>query len=168
MHSQGLARAPCTASKSWGAAQDHGGWACWLRAPPLLYPCSPRPGCKGADTSEGSGKNIDDTQTFKRYTKFFDKLRPISYTLKDNPAGNKLIGFGAQSVKQALLDSGLTGQDFDGYRHHGEDQYDSLCYTQFIPLNTYEIQQAKKRITDLETEILVLKETIDKLTAKLS
>jgi hypothetical protein len=120
------------------------------------------------DSSDERLKNIDTPQTFKKYSKFFDNLTPISYTLKNNPEGKKLIGFGAQSVRQALVDSGLTEKDFDGYRHHGDDQYDSLCYTQFIPLNTYEIQQAKKRIAELESEVLTLKTLLEEVKSKIT
>ena len=120
------------------------------------------------DSSDERLKNIDTPQTFKKYSKFFDNLTPISYTLKNNPEGKKLIGFGAQSVRQALIDSGLTEKDFDGYRHHGDDQYDSLCYTQFIPLNTYEIQQAKKRIAELESEVLKLKTLLEEIKSKIT
>lgn len=125
-------------------------------------------GTEGVDsTSDERLKNIDDIQVFNKYSGFFDKLTPISYTIKGNDSGSKMLGFGAQSVKQALLDSGLTEYDFDGYRYNGEDGYDSLCYDQFIPLNTWQIQKLKPRVSSLEQTILEYETRISNLENQL-
>ena len=79
-------------------------------------------------------------------------------------SGRFHIGFIAQDVEQAILDSGMTTQDFAGLVQHkdreeqiGEyaDQY-YLRYSEFIALNTFMIQKLTKRVEELEKKIAVL------------
>lgn len=90
-----------------------------------------------------------------RYDAFFDALRPISYTRKDSEERKICTGFGAQDVEAALLDCGLSADDFSGLvLPVGETGRYSLRYEQFIALCIRQIQQLKLRVTQLEEEPL--------------
>jgi len=109
---------------------------------------------------------IDD-----RYIDFFDKIDPVVYKYK--VGHRKHLGFGAQSVERALLDSGLTTEDFAGVlidedvtigegerlspdgKTHFNKLY-SMRYEEFIALNTLMIKQ-------LRAENKALTERIKKL-----
>jgi len=123
-----------------------------------------------AITSDETLKNLyvmDD-----KYVNFFNKLNPVAYVYK--VGHRKHIGFGAQSVEKALLDSGLTTEDFagllidenvdigdderispDGKTHF--DKLYSLRYEEFIALNTMMIQKLQSRIKDLEGQLMEIK-----------
>ena len=113
----------------------------------------------------------EDLGTLDTYDGFFDALEPISYkyTARTNADGESIggtsgrrhIGFGAQTVLQALEDNGLSDMDFAGYVDMSKDDENTdelaLRYSEFIALNTYQIQQLKTRVKELE-------ETISNLT----
>ena len=104
--------------------------------------------------------------------------------MKTGNSGRFHIGFKAQQVEQALLDNGLTTQDFSGFVKmvylpdkdneemckvyeeagikEGEDEY-GLIYTEFTALNTYEIQKLKKKVQEQQQEIDELKELVKQL-----
>jgi hypothetical protein len=110
--------------------------------------------------------NIDN-----RYVDFFDKLNPVVYKYK---VGHRMhLGFGAQSVEKALLDSGLNTEDFAGIvveedvdiddsylslggSNHFNKLY-SLRYEEFIALNTMMIKKLQERIKDLERQLVEIK-----------
>jgi len=103
-----------------------------------------------------------------KYVDFFNKLDPIAYKYK---IGHRMhLGFGAQSVEKALLNSGLTTEEFAGIvisedvdigedermSPTGEKHFDkiySLRYEEFIALNTMMIQKLQKKINILESKI---------------
>jgi len=89
------------------------------------------------------------------YEKFFDSLRPVTYRFKENTSNRLHIGFIAQEVKEAILDSGLTTKDFAGYCQidGNEGKTYGLRYGEFVALNTYEIQKLKKRVSELEKRL---------------
>lgn len=97
------------------------------------------------------------------YSQMFDKLVPVSYRFNENTSDRTHIGFIAQEVEQALLDTGLTTQDFAGIcywdKEDGTKGY-GLRYTEFIALNTHEIQKLKKRVIEQDQRILELEEKI--------
>ena len=110
--------------------------------------------------------NIDN-----RYVDFFDKLNPVVYKYK--VGHRRHLGFGAQSVEKALLDSGLNTEDFAGIvveedvdiddsylslggSNHFNKLY-SLRYEEFIALNTMMIKKLQERIKDLERQLVEIK-----------
>lgn len=109
-----------------------------------------------------------------KWDSFFDSLEPCAFKMKNGTSGRYHLGFKAQQVEQALLDNGLTTTDFAGfiklkYQPDQDDPdgcavYDSagikagddelgLIYTEFVAMNTYEIQKLKERISELERRI---------------
>ena len=119
-------------------------------------------------------QNID-----ARYLTLFDKLQPVSYKRIDDDSDEKktYLGFIAQDIEQALIDSNLTATDFRGLNKavkrdplnddeivcndNGDYDYEySLIYEQFIALNTAKIKQ-------LESIIQKQQEQIDLLLSKL-
>ena len=129
-------------------------------------------GASGSEavTSDETLKDLYDIDD--RYVKFFNKLNPITYIYK--VGHRKHLGFGAQSVEKALLDSGLSTEEFagvvidknidigederispDGKTHF--DKLYSLRYEEFIALNTMMIQKLQKEIQSLQNEIKSLK-----------
>lgn len=102
---------------------------------------------------------------------FYDALQPCAFRLKTGNSGRFHMGFKAQQVEQALLDAGLTTNDFAGFirmKHQndiddpegnaiyseaginaGDDEL-GLIYSEFTALNTWKIQKMQKRIDELE------------------
>lgn len=111
----------------------------------------------------GSDKRIKNSISYEmdKYADFFFKLKPSFYRLNSGMSGRYHIGFIAQDVEQAILESGITTDDFaglvqsSGYNDvHKEytDQY-YLRYNNFISLNTYMIQKLYRRIEELEEKL---------------
>ena len=108
--------------------------------------------------------------------------------MKTGSSGRYHVGYKAQQIEQALLDSGLTTQDFGGFIRspyiidkddpegievheeagikEGEDEL-GLIYTEFSAMNTYQIQKCKKEISELKSEISELKQIISQLRREL-
>lgn len=103
-------------------------------------------------TSDKNKKNTIKTLS-SRYDKVFDLLKPVSYKFNENTSGRTHIGFIAQDVKEAIEKAELTTKDFAGYCEWIDDCGDAgygLRYSEFVALNTEQIQKLKKRIDDIE------------------
>ena len=88
----------------------------------------------------------------------FDLIKPVSYKFNDGTSGRKHLGFIAQDIEQSLKTLGIDTKDFAALCiPEEEDAYMSIRYTEFIPLNTWEIQKLKARVAELEKEIKELK-----------
>lgn len=94
-----------------------------------------------------------------------DKLEPCTFRFKNGSSGRLHAGFVAQDVEAALAELGLTTMDFAGLikspRRDGEGKetgaYDyGLRYTEFIPINTWEIQKLKTRVNEIEKRLAAL------------
>ena len=89
----------------------------------------------------------------ERYDALFEKLRPVSYRLKDGASGRTHTGLIAQDVEQALVDCGLTGQDFAAFvktpRTDGGADY-GLRYEELTALCIRQIQRLQARVRRLE------------------
>ena len=97
------------------------------------------------------------------YDNFFDILSPcvFKFTIKDKT--RKHSGFIAQEVQDALLQSNLSDADFgaiDMSNNFGYDDILTLDKEEFIALNTWQIQKAKSRITELENKVAELEKLI--------
>lgn len=90
-----------------------------------------------------------------RYEKLMLDISPISFNMKDNRENipkRRNIGFSAQQVKSLMEDYNISYDEFSGLNKDKDGIY-SLNYSQFIPLNTYLIQQLNKKIIMLEERI---------------
>lgn len=87
--------------------------------------------------------------------KLFDSLIPSSYQFnRDAEKSRRSIhyGFIAQDIKAALEYAGLKSEDYAMITTKEDGMY-ALAYTEFIALNTNEIQKLKKRVTELEQKL---------------
>ena len=95
-------------------------------------------------------KKKDISYSFKEYDKVFDELKPATYKIKDSADGLTHIGFIAQDVISAFKSGKIDTKDM-GIVNYGDVL--SLRYTEFIALNTYQIQKLKSRIAELEERL---------------
>ena len=92
------------------------------------------------------------------YDALFDRLVPVTYKWKAGTSGRTHVGFVAQDVKKATEESGLTTKEFAAYVHFDATEKDGeviketcgIRYEEITPLNTWEIQRLKKRVSELE------------------
>ncbi len=130
-----------------------------------------RGGCYSSEEmARGSDRRIKNSITYDmdRYSRFFLDLRPTPYRMNSGNSGRFHLGFVAQDVEQALLESGMSTNDFAGFvRSAGSDdvhgEYEDQCYLRyenFIALNTFMIQklyaersELLRRIGELESKI---------------
>lgn len=105
----------------------------------------------------------------------FNKLKPVTYKLKEGTSGRTHYGFISQDIEDSLNELGLTGKDFAGFckdlridddgnevlDENGNKTYNySLRYSEFIALNTYMIQKLQAENKELKSEIQELKDMI--------
>jgi hypothetical protein len=126
-----------------------------------------------------------DFTSLEEWDKFFDAIEPCAFRLKNGNGGRFHMGFKAQQIEQALLNSGKTTQDFAGFvksaytfdedddPHNiaaykeagikdGEDEY-GLIYTEFTALNTYQIQKLKAENVELKSKLASQEERLRKV-----
>lgn len=111
-----------------------------------------------------------------RFERFFELLQPMEYRLIEND--DKMhIGFVAQDVEQAMTDCDISENEFYGLEHavFSEKDFESneewekfleqnggandmytLCYQEFIALNTVMIQKLQNRCNDFERRLSAL------------
>ena len=113
--------------------------------------------CKDSQIKPSDKKQKHNIEKINsHYNDFFDKLLPVSYKSNYGTSDRKHIGFVAQEVKEAIIRSGLTTTDFAGYCEWENPDGEIGCglrYEEFISLNTFQIQQLKKRIEKLESKL---------------
>lgn len=90
---------------------------------------------------------------------FYDHLQPKAYTFIEDNNNAVHFGFYAQEVEKVLQES-LPGQKFGIISKDKNNLNYSLHYSEFIALNTWQIQALKKQVQQLEQEIKELKEKI--------
>lgn len=121
-------------------------------------------GCfSSEEITVGSDRRIkkDIAYDMDKYAAFFRNLKPAAFRLNRGRSGRYHVGFVAQDVEQALLDAGLTTEDFAGFvRSAGEGDVHGDCekqcflrYQNFIALNTHMIQSAWTEIERLNAEL---------------
>lgn len=131
-------------------------------------------------TAVTSDENLKDLYHLSdSYDVFYDALAPKIYKYKREGCHRFHVGFGARQVEQALLNAGLSTEDFAGILIDkdvtiGADEagtdadvhYDelySLRYEEFISLNTWQIQKLKQRVLQQEKMIQELSGMVEKL-----
>lgn len=111
-----------------------------------------------------------------RFERFFELLQPMEYRLIENDE-KMHMGFVAQDVEQAMTDCGISENEFYGLEHavfskkdfesneewekfleqnDGANDMYTLCYQEFIALNTVMIQKLQNRCNDFEHRLSVL------------
>lgn len=100
----------------------------------------------------------DITDLPSNFDIFFDQLHPVSFRMKDDEENKKHNGFILDEVGTALNVAGMDQDEFAGYVQFGDDHLGlgGLRYSEFIAINTDQIQKAKKRISELEERIEAL------------
>lgn len=97
----------------------------------------------------------------EKYELLFNALQPKRYKYNDGTSNRYHTGYIAQEVVQSIEESGLTTLDFAGVcipKDENEDWY--LRRDEFVALNTWQIQKAKARITELENRVAQLEALI--------
>lgn len=92
----------------------------------------------------------------EKYVNFFDGLESYTYKYNDGTSDRLHTGFVAQQVKQALDEADINTSEFAGLviqkDPDGEEHW-GVRYEEFIALNTWQIQQLKKRVAELEAKL---------------
>ena len=105
-----------------------------------------------AVTSDQNRKNTI-TDLSEKYSAFFAKLKPRLFKYNDGTSDRLHVGFIAQEVKEAMDAVGLDAKDFAALcikqNPDGSEEW-SLRYSEFIAMNTMEIQKLKARMEELE------------------
>lgn len=115
-----------------------------------------------------------------RFERFFELLQPMKYRLIENDDKTH-IGFVAQDVEQAMADCGISENEFYGLEHvvfskkdfesneewekfleknGGANDMYTLCYQEFIALNTAMIQKLQNRCNDFERRLSALERSV--------
>lgn len=102
-------------------------------------------------------KSISDK--LGKYLTLHKLLRPVTYLLRNKTKADshdrRHVGFVAQDVQAAMLEAGLTAEEFGGFCQ-GADEYMSLRYGEFVALNTAAIHDLRRTVEELQARIATL------------
>ena len=97
------------------------------------------------------------------YNRLFDNLQPCLYKYIEGTSGRKHFGFIAQDTEDAITKSDLTQKDVAFIMDMEYDKDDGtkdkkkfLRYEEFVALNTWQIQNLKAQVKELESKIATL------------
>ena len=151
--------------------------------------CGTTPNPFAGGYSSGGWKTTSDRRKKKdfrklleddRFERFFELLQPMEYRLIEND-GKMHMGFVAQDVEQAMTDCDISENEFYGLEHAvfsekdfesneewekfleqngGENDMYTLCYQEFIALNTVMIQKLQNRCNDFERRLSALERSV--------
>ena len=113
-------------------------------------------------TSDANAKN-SICELALNYDSMYDYLRPVAFKYNNGTSGRFHVGFIAQDVYRAIVDAGLSTDEFAGFveysvNEQGDDRMLGLRYDEFISLNTWQIQKLKARVAELEAIVAKLQE----------
>lgn len=147
--------------------------------------CGTNPNPFAGGYSSGGWKTTSDGRKKKdfrklleddRFERFFELLQPMEYRFIENDE-KMHMGFVAQDVEQAMTDCDISENEFYGLEHavFSEKDFESneewekfleqnggandmytLCYQEFIALNTAMIQKLQNRCNDFERRLSAL------------
>ena len=147
--------------------------------------CGTTPNPFAGGYSSGGWKTTSDRRKKKdfqklleddRFERFFMLLQPMKYRFIENDKEIH-IGFVAQDVEQAMMDCNISDEEFYGLEHavlskkdfgsyeewinflgnnNGANDMYTLCYQEFIALNTAMIQKLQNRCNDFEQRLSAL------------
>ena len=115
-------------------------------------------------TSDKNLKNSIETLS-DNYDMFFDKIQPVRYKYNDGTSNRYHTGFIAQDVESAILDAGLSTNEAalfvrsDTWKNKETGEIETRCglrYSEFVSLNTWQIQKLKARIKEIEDKVAAL------------
>lgn len=151
--------------------------------------CGTNPNPFAGGYSSGGWKTTSDRRKKKdfrklleddRFERFFELLQPMEYRLIENDE-KMHMGFVAQDVEQAMTDCDISENEFYGLEHavFSEKDFESneewekfleqnggandmytLCYQEFIALNTAMIQKLQNRCNDFEQRLSALERSV--------
>ena len=151
--------------------------------------CGTNPNPFAGGYSSGGWKTTSDRRKKKdfrklleddRFERFFELLQPMEYRLIENDE-KMHMGFVAQDVEQAMTDCDISENEFYGLEHavFSEKDFESneewekflkqnggandmytLCYQEFIALNTAMIQKLQNRCSDFEQRLSALERSV--------
>lgn len=151
--------------------------------------CGTNPNPFAGGYSSGGWKTTSDGRKKKdfrklleddRFERFFELLQPMEYRLIENDE-KMHMGFVAQDVEQAMTDCDISENEFYGLEHavFSEKDFESneewekfleqnggandmytLCYQEFIALNTAMIQKLQNRCNDFERRLSALERSV--------
>lgn len=152
--------------------------------------CGTTPNPFAGGYSSGGWKTTSDRRKKKdfrklleddRFVRFFELLQPMEYRLIENDE-KMHIGFVAQDIEQAMTDCDISENEFYGLEHavFSEKDFESneewenflkqnggandmytLCYQEFIALNTAMIQKLQNRCSDFEQRLSALERSVN-------
>ena len=96
-------------------------------------------------TSDRNRKE-DIREDINPYIALFDRLRPVSFRLKGR--NRRHLGFIAQDVEAAMMETGINSADFSGLVIDDEGVY-GLRYEEFIPLLVEKVQRQDAMIKEM-------------------
>lgn len=85
------------------------------------------------------------------YEQFYDSLKPVSYAYKYDSDQKIHFGYTVQDIEEGFINQKLDSKRY-AIIEDGVGEYQGLAYTEFIALNTHEIQKLKKRVSELEAQ----------------
>jgi hypothetical protein len=98
----------------------------------------------------------------------YDTLKPVSYKFNDSVSGRTHFGFIAQDIQQSLAELSIDSKDFAPLCiPKEEDAYMSVRYTEFIPINTWQIQKLKPRMASAEEKLIAYETRISALETEI-
>jgi hypothetical protein len=121
------------------------------------------------EKSDRNAKNNIETLS-SAYNSLFDKLNPIRYKYNDGTSDRFHTGFIAQDTLEAATTSGLSSKDFAAVciqNPDTENEQWGIRYTEIVPLNTWQIQLLKPRMTAAEEKIAQLELEISQLKSEI-
>lgn len=151
--------------------------------------CGTTPNPFAGGYSSGGWKTTSDRRKKKdfqklleddRFERFFELLQPMKYRLIENDE-KMHIGFVAQDVEQAMKRCDISENEFYGLEHAvfskkdfesneewekfleqngGANDMYTLCYQEFIALNTAMIQKLQNRCNDFEQRLSALERSV--------
>lgn len=151
--------------------------------------CGTTPNPFAGGYSSGGWKTTSDRRKKKdfqklleddRFERFFMLLQPMKYRFIENDKEIH-IGFVAQDVEQAMMDCNISDEEFYGLEHAvlskkdfesneewgkflekngGANDMYTLCYQEFIALNTAMIQKLQNRCSDFEQRLSALERSV--------
>lgn len=152
--------------------------------------CGTTPNPFAGGYSSGGWKTTSDRRKKKdfrklleddRFERFFELLQPMEYRLIENDE-KMHIGFVAQDIEQAMMDCDISENEFYGLEHAvfsekdfesneewenflkqngGENDMYTLCYQEFIAINTAMIQKLQNRCSDFEQRLSALERSVN-------
>lgn len=110
-------------------------------------------------TSDRNNKN-SISYDMDKYDRLFDSFKPSYFKMNDGTSNRYHMGFISQDVESALIESSLDSTDFAGFikspvvDEDGNTSYRyGLRYSEFIALNTYQIQKLKQKVLYIEKKL---------------